>query len=464
MTTYVVRPICCILFALSATTLCDPFQECRKSAKFSTKTGYNQLPKIKVPVKQPANYTAIQINMVHRHGERFPGAKDVKEMKEFALKINKFKNISKSVNLTLPWHTTFQEIENKMLAKEGETTLYELGKRIRQRFPEAFTKTYTTYNYKFLSTCLTRTTGSAAALSLGLFEGYGHLGPSREQPIHLEVTPCNKDIVLRAQDNCAKYITEVYDNDDASIEVKKYQKGKEVRNVIDEIKMKFGEPNMSLSYDEIKLMYGVCSWDLIMFNGSLSKGMCSMFTQDELSVIEYGEDIDDYYMRSNAYNISYQSSCPLLRDVLQSLQAQAGRNVSYNKYSGLFRSGHSDTVLPFYAMLGVYTNRIPLLSTNYLQNENRTFLVGCLVPFSANLYFVLYKKDGNNEVNDYKIQLYVNERLTQIPGCQSMTDCNFATFEKHYQGIVNRCDYQKMCQNKLSPTSPPTNNAHQKHG
>ena len=156
--------------------------------------------------------------------------------------------------------------------------------------------------------------------------------------------------------------------------------------------------------------------------------------------------MDDYYTKSNAYKITYESSCPLLRDILKSLQAKAGRNVSYEKYSALFRSGHSDTLIPFYALLGIYTNKIPLLSTNYIENKNRTFRVGCLCPFSGNLYFVLYKKDdGNNPISDYKIQLYVNERLTKIPGCKSSSDCDFSEFEKQYQSIVDNCDYKNMC-------------------
>ena len=277
MQLFIILPAFCVTIVLVQG---DPLKECRKTSKFYTKTGYNQLPKVTAKLVKPINYTAIQINMVHRHGERFPSSKDVRKMNDFSKKINGIKNLSKLVNLTLPWYTKFVEIEHKMLSKEGETVLYRLGKRIRNRFPEVFTKTYTPYNYKFVSTSKTRTTGSAVSIGLGLYEGYGHLGPSKEQPIHLQVTPCDKDIILKAVDNCPRYKIEVDDNDDATKEVKMFEKGKEMQNVIDNMKFKFGDVNMELSFDDVKIMYKICAWDIIMFNGSRNKGMCSMFSED----------------------------------------------------------------------------------------------------------------------------------------------------------------------------------------
>ncbi|XP_057306943.1 multiple inositol polyphosphate phosphatase 1-like [Hydractinia symbiolongicarpus] len=444
--------ICVLQFAVG-----DPFATCRKTAKFSTKTGYDMLPAVKADVTKPTDYTAVQINMVFRHGERFPGNDDVEKMKEFAKKINRFKStISPDVNLSLPWQPKLKGIEDKMLAKQGETVLYNLGKRIRKWFPEVFAKTYSTYNYKFMSTCVLRAAGSADAIAMGIFENHGHLGPDKLQPIHLLVNPCDKDIILKAQDNCRLYNLRVKDNDTALEQVKKFEEGPEVKSVIKSIKAKFGQLGMSLSYDEVKMMYKVCSWDIIMFNGSLQNGICSMFTQDELSVIEYNEDMDDYYKRSNAYELSYKSSCPLLRDIYNSIKTKIGKPDSF---SGIFRAGHSDTMLPFFALLGVYTNEIKMTSSNYITNKNRTFRGGCLAPFSSNLYFVLYKKNnGGNSTKDYKIQLYVNERLTKIPGCSSITDCTFQEFDRQYKSIVDNCDYKKMCDVSI-PTPQPKSDA-----
>ena len=83
-----------------------------------------------------------------------------------------------------------------------------------------------------------------------------------------------------------------------------------------------------------------------------------------------------------------------------------------------------------------------MLATNFKENKNRIFRTGCIAPFGGNFYFVLYKE---NNGSNHKVQFYVNERLTKIPGCDSSINCDFSTFERQYQDIVDKCDYKKMC-------------------
>lgn len=46
----------------------------------------------------------------------------------------------------------------------------------------------------------------------------------------------------------------------------------------------------------------------------------------------------------------------------------------------------------------------------------------------------------------YKVQLYVNERLTKIPDCASTT-CLFSKFAAFVKPIVETCDLDAICEN-----------------
>lgn len=72
--------------------------------------------------------------------------------------------------INLPIHKRLQSETETLLSTVGEKELYELGKRIKQSFPNLFLKNYSPLTYKFQSSCKIRCTRSANALAAGLFE------------------------------------------------------------------------------------------------------------------------------------------------------------------------------------------------------------------------------------------------------------------------------------------------------
>ena len=188
-------------------------------------------------------------------------------------------------------------------------------------------------------------------------------------------------------------------------------------------------------------MHKACAFSMAIFGKSLREGWCSVFGEEDFEVINYKMDLDKYYEEGPVFQISYSMSCVLLKDFLLSLQAKAGRTVKYEKFDGHFRSAHSQTVTSLFTLIGAFNNTTPITADNFSEMTGRDFKSGEIVPFAANIAFVLYKC-GNG---DLKIQMYHNEKLTRLPCCQSKVDCLFSTFEKYYQNIVDHCDLTKMC-------------------
>ena len=415
-------------------------------ATFSTKTPYKFQENLDTVVRKPAGCKAVQLNMVFRHGTRYPSANDIRKIdkmlevlkslkgeKDFEGQLRKFGIAPKN-----PYKV---EVE-KLLTTVGDKELYDIGKRYAKRFPELLEDTLEIQNFKFMSTCKARSSQSADAFAMGFLEGHGHLGEAKLQPMPLEINPCNKDEILRYFDMCAKYQKDVEDNTTATIEMDKFLNGTEVAKVVEKVKTKLKIQTASnLTALNVKMMYLMCAFSIAISNKHFTDGWCNVFDDDDFDVMEYVLDLKAYYKRSAAYKITYESSCPLLRDILHSVQAKAGRKVKYKAFKGIFRSSHAETLVPLYALMGLLLDERPLKADNYEEMKNREFRGGRIAPFAGNLAVVLYECAGKAQ----KIQLYNNERLLKFPCCKSEVDCPFEVFENCYQKISDACDFHAMC-------------------
>ena len=410
--------------------------DCFKRPLFSTKTPYNYVGNNLTQNNTPKGCKPIQINMVHRHGNRYPSDKDIEAMDDL-LKLLRDKT---SPNVTIPSKNPFRKEQDSLLNEVGEKELYGIGSRIRIRFSDLLQERYSPLSYKFESTCKLRCVHSSNSLAAGLFEGSGSLGPCHLQPIAIQTFPCDSSKELEFYDMCQNYIINVDKNKNAKIEVKKFGKGKEMMVVLEKVKRKLGLTTTTLEVKHLEIMYIYCAYELGMFNGSMETGFCSLFDFEDLYVIEYYYDLEDFYLTSNVYPITYQSSCPLLADIVKTLKDAKTSN-GKNSFKGIFRSGHSNTIVPFLALLGVYLNEGNLTASNFAQMKDRKFRAACLAPFSANIYFVLYKCDDGS----HKIQLSVNEQLVKVPCCESEYECRFEDFLKCYEQIATNCDFDDMC-------------------
>ncbi|XP_057312906.1 multiple inositol polyphosphate phosphatase 1-like [Hydractinia symbiolongicarpus] len=415
-------------------------EECLQKPLFSTKTPYGLIQNLDIRVNKPKDTCeVIQINMIHRHGNRYPSYKDVKNMNVAGEKINKAaETITTGVNLKLPWKSPFTKRQDKLLSHVGERELFQLGQRILTRFPSLFKDGYSPLNYSFQSSCKLRCTHSANALAAGLFKEKGVLGECGYQPIAIETFPCNNDPKLRFFKICEKYKVDVEENQSAMQELTKFMNGVEVKSVIEKLSMRLGRPNLNLNANDMWALSTACAYELGMYNGSLDSGVCSLFDQQDRQIMEYAYDLKHFYKRSAGHKITYESSCPLLKDVIYTLD-DAINNPS-TAYNGVFRSSHAETIIPLYALLGVFLDEKKLKADNFAEMKYRQFRGACISPFSGHMYFVLYKCDTG-----YKVQMYINERLAKIPCCSSKLSCDFEVFRKCYQHIIDTCEFKKMC-------------------
>jgi hypothetical protein len=152
-----------------------------KSLYFGSKTVDNYQPS-KLSLKYPKGCRPVHIDYISRHGSRFPTSGDREKIKKLLKKLDKVYKTSSPFrykNLTLPWKKwlAWNDAKSSELSPRGELEQYEIAKRWRLHFPEVFDKQYWNKYYKFIAMDKRRTSQSAMAFAIGLFENEtGSLG------------------------------------------------------------------------------------------------------------------------------------------------------------------------------------------------------------------------------------------------------------------------------------------------
>lgn len=143
-----------------------------------------------------------------------------------------------------------------------------------------------------------------------------------------------------------------------------------------------------------------------------------------------------YWQDGYGFEITGKIGCGLMKDVLENFE-----NVTVNRKTeenGIFYFTHSGTILKLLTHLGLFRDSEQLRHDNFDKMRNsRLWKTSLIDTFGSNIGFVLQKCDNH----DFKVGLLVNEKLTQIPGCQMW--CPFDIFKKLFNN--DDCDLNKLC-------------------
>ncbi|KAJ7371064.1 PHOsphatase [Desmophyllum pertusum] len=188
-------------------------QESKQSElfRFGTKTAYHF---DNTSLTFPEGCQPVHINMVLRHGSRYPSGGDREEIDELLTSLNKIYTVNKPFryqNLTIPWDKprAWSDAEPSELTSVGENEQYNIAKRFRSRFPEVFVKNYWNKYYKFVSSDKMRTAQSAMSFAFGLFEARGPVTTSKFQPVAITFSGRENDKLLSSYKWCPRYEIDV---------------------------------------------------------------------------------------------------------------------------------------------------------------------------------------------------------------------------------------------------------------
>lgn len=364
------------------------------------------------------------LNLLLRHGARFPTLKWIQRISDLHRRLSVVTSVTSKFPFLSKWSNPFQEAKEGLLSSVGANEMKHLGRRFGKRFKVVLNGK--TEEIKFAVTRQSRTKSSFEYF----YEGLNATFPSSNKRPEAE----EENNRLKFYEQCDKYTKEVDDNDDILTEYDAFENGNELSNVLQKVNAKFGVFNVSI--DDILVIHQICAFELGLNQQS---EWCQFFDIDDLEVIDYLNDIEDYLKLGYAFPVTWQQTCPFTSYMFNRFdeairQTNGGHPVDIS-------FAHGDTILPLYTALGLFRDKQPFTAENYLANEKRTFRTSDIVPFSANIALALYNCGASGHV----VKIFVNEEAVVIPACGKMV-CNYMDIKQYYKQLVN-CNFNAICEN-----------------
>ncbi|XP_043839521.1 multiple inositol polyphosphate phosphatase 1 isoform X1 [Dromiciops gliroides] len=418
------------------------------SAYFGTKSRYEDVARLGPGLSAgppPGPCAPLQLVALVRHGTRYPTAKQVRRLRALqGLLLRAGPPGPGLAGALARWPLAYEDWMDGQLVEKGHRDMQRLAARLAARFPALLTPRGLA-RVRFVSSSKPRCVDSAEAFARGL---WAHLHPGRPvpEPADMEFGPPNiDDKLMRFFDHCEKFLAEVEKNDSALYQVEAFKNGPEMQKIIKKVAGILQVPTSDLNADLIQVAFFSCSFDLAIRD--IQSPWCNVFDTEDAKVLEYLNDLKQYWKRGYGYAINSRSSCGLLQNIFQHLDRAVEQRQRSQPIStpAIFHFGHAETLLPLLSLMGYFKDKEPLTAYNYREQMSRQFRSGHIVPYASNLIFVLYHcEHAETPARQYQVQLLLNEE--PLPFVYSPE--TFAVYQElkdHYGDILQGCHSDQEC-------------------
>ncbi|XP_051655647.1 multiple inositol polyphosphate phosphatase 1 [Manacus candei] len=386
----------------------------------------------------PATCAPLQVRAVLRHGTRYPTAGQVRRLGELHARLLRRPaepTACPAAAALAAWPMWYEESLDGRLAPQGRRDMEQLARRLAARFPALFAARR---RLALASSSKHRCLQSGAAFRRGLGPDLSLGGDEVEVQVN--------DSLMRFFDHCAKFVALVEENDAAMCQVSAFKEGPEMKKVLEKVASALCLPVEELNADLVQVAFLTCSYELAIKN--VTSPWCSLFTEEDAKVLEYLNDLKQYWKRGYGYDINSRSSCILFQDIFQHLDKAVEESKSSKPISSplIVQVGHAETLQPLLALMGFFKDKEPLLANNFARQTHRKFRSGRIVPYAANLVFVLYHCDHvNASREEYQVQMLLNERPMSFHHSNE-TISTYADLKDYYRDILENCHFKEECE------------------
>ncbi|ESQ50172.1 hypothetical protein EUTSA_v10002208mg, partial [Eutrema salsugineum] len=375
-----------------------------------------------------------------RHGTRSPTKKRLREMENLAGRLKELVRDAEARDFpsdkipgwlrewVSPWKG---KVKGGELIRQGEDELYQLGIRVRDRFPTLFEEDYHPDVYTIRATQIPRASASAVAFGIGLFSEKGDLGPGRNRAFAVTSENRASDTKLRFFECCQNY--------------KSYRKAKEPdvdklkEPVLNKIAASVAKRHdLNFTKQDISSLWFLCKQEASLLN--VTNQSCELFTPSEVALLEWADDLEVFILKGYGNSLNYKMGFPLLEDVLHSME-EAIKAREENLPPGSYektrlRFAHAETIVPFSCLLGLFLDGSEFekirkekpLELPPQPPKTRDFRGSTMAPFGGNNMLVLYSCPAASSPK-YFVQVLHNEHPIAVPGCDGKDFCPLEDFK-----------------------------------
>ncbi|KAK9186679.1 hypothetical protein WN944_018067 [Citrus x changshan-huyou] len=441
-----------------------------------------------VPSEIPDGCTPIHLNLVARHGTRAPTKKRMRELERLADHLEVLIREAKEKGLSLQkvpgwlqgWKSPWQgKLKGGELISKGEDELYDLGIRIREKYPDLFSEEYHPDVYPIKATQVPRASASAVAFGMGLFNERGTLGPGRHRAFAVTSESRASDIKLRFHDCCDNY------KDFRISQAPAVERLKEP--ILDEMTSSIARRyELNFTRQDVSSLWFLCKQEASLLD--ITDQACGLFSPSEVALLEWTDDLEVFILKGYGKSLNYRMGVPLLEDIVQSMEqaikakegiahalllrslatdfslhalisfcllsslVQKKKHTPGNYEKARLRFAHAETVIPFTCLLGLFLERSEFqqiqkeepLALPPKPPQSRNWRGSILAPFTGNNMLVLYSCPANSS-DKYFVLVLHNERPTPMPGCNGTDFCPFDVFKERIVAPHLKYDYNTLC-------------------
>jgi len=419
-----------------------------------------------------------------RHGTRNPGDDDIPEMEDQLPDIRDQIVAAWNEGLGeldeddilrfMEWEFNLTIEDESLLTESGKQEHREMGERWATRLSDLI-KDYDRTEVR--SSTKSRCIESSKAFTTGIFGSYF---PDILEDNHL----------MRFYSDCQKFQSEVDDNEETFAERKKFLASPTFQEMVTEISRKTG---ISLDVSQVLLIWDMCRYEKA-WKPAEGSPWCSIFSESDLELFEFQEDLKYYYNDGAAYNITAQMTQPLFKDLFDKIDeiiVEGGQEGSASK--SVLNFAHSETVQPFMTALGLYKDQEDLLASDWgTERQEHQWQVARIASFATNVGILIFEceasqkktesqfseeedsiededsseEDDSSEENipnsseenvspeevssnskEWKVMMFHQERAVSQPGCGE-TVCSLSQFAESYRHLADQ-DFDTVCQNGI---------------
>ncbi|XP_010868415.2 multiple inositol polyphosphate phosphatase 1 [Esox lucius] len=378
----------------------------------------------------------IHLTAIIRHGTRYPTTKNVKKMRAFHNLVQNAPEGESWLRNIRQWKMWYTDEMDGRLVQKGVLDHRHLAVRLSKLFPSLISKENLQGGHiKFITSSKHRCVNSTVSF-------YGGLGKlwDIEDDLDFKVN----DTLMRFFDQCTRFVETVDKNQSALAEVDKFIASAFMRRVQEKLADRLLVPYSNITSDMAEASFYLCAYEFAI--KTINSPWCQLLDEEDALVLEYANDLKQFWKRGYGQDINSKSSCILFHDVFSRLdrvasEIRSGSNVTE---AVTIQVGHAETLLPLLTLLGFFKDSMPLTSSNYVNQAQRAFRTSRMLPYAANLVLVLY--DCNGEL---RLQAMLNERPIEFPGLAVHQGVQGAPLyqdvREHYKELLQGCNFEKEC-------------------
>ncbi|XP_056465072.1 multiple inositol polyphosphate phosphatase 1-like [Gadus chalcogrammus] len=376
----------------------------------------------------------MHLSAIIRHGTRYPTSKNVEKMQMlYNLIVHKASGNAIWVReIKEKFVMRYTEDMDGRLADKGVLDHKHLAVRLSKLFPSLVSREKLRGGkISFVTSSKHRCVNSTLAFKRGLTDLWS---------VEEEVEHTVNDTLMRFFNECPRFVKEVEEKPGSMAERDKFELGPEMLRVEEKMADRLGLPYNLINADMTQAAFHFCAYEFAL--NTVNSPWCRLFDEVDAQVMEYLNDLKQYWKRGYGHLINSQSSCILFHDLFSRLDKAAEESKSGGPISEAvsIQVGHAETLLPLLTLLGLFKDEVRLTAANFAAQGGRSFRTSRTLPYAANLVVALYDCDEGGEL---RVQALLNEEPLTFPGMEAAP--LYRVLRQHYLPLLKGCVFEEVC-------------------